>query len=119
MNDDVLQMLGDLPERLAKAPFRPSKYYDPPHEYVMTDSYGPGMFLWHDLRIALVSHGVIRPFYKSKQVWKYLDLPDGYSYWVMAQWLTPDWRERFDPFDNYAINRQKTEVATAGVWTRG
>ncbi len=75
--------------------------------------------LWHDTRNALAAHGVIRPFYKSKAVWKYLDLADGYTYWVMPQWLVPDWLEKFDPFDDYIINRQRTDVAKGGAWARG
>lgn len=116
MTPEMVAMLGDLPERLYATRFKATKQYDPPHEYFMTDSDPHGLFLWHDLRIALVQHGVIRPFYKSKKVWKYLDLPDGYTYWVMPEWLLPDWRDKFDPFDNYVINRQRTEVATAGRW---
>ena len=115
MIDDLL---GDLPERLAAAKFRKSKYYNPPHEYIMTSYDKSYTALWHDIRNALVAHGTVRPFYKSRAVWKYLDLADGYTYWIMAQWLTPDWLENYDPFDNYVINRQLTEVALRGEWAR-
>lgn len=113
---ETVALLGDLPERLAAAPFRKTKRYDPPHEYVMTFDDPERIALWHDLRSALVLYGIPRPFYKSRQTWKYLDLPDGYTYWVVAQWLRADWRERFDPSANYAINRQQTDIAIRGDW---
>lgn len=115
-NAQTVEMLGDLPDRLAAAPFRTTKRYDPPHEYLMTFDNPDRIALWHDLRTALTLYGITRPFYRSKQTWKYLDLPDGYTYWVMAQWLRPDWREKFDPTDNYVINRQRTDVAVTGRW---
>ena len=115
-NAQTVEMLGDLPDRLAAAPFRTTKRYDPPHEYLMTFDNPDRIALWHDLRTALTLYGITRQFYRSKQTWKYLDLPDGYTYWVMAQWLRPDWREKFDPTDNYVINRQRTDVAVTGRW---
>lgn len=115
---ETVDLLGDLPDRLANAPFRQTKRYDPPHEYLMTFDDPARRQLWHDLRSALVLYGIPRPFYKSRQTWKYLDLPDGYTYWVMAQWLRKDWVNKFDPTDNYVINRQLTEVAVFGRWTK-
>lgn len=103
---------------LATLPFRKTKTYDPPHEYVMSKSIPDGLQVWHRVRLALRQHGVVRPFYKSRQVWKYLDSPDGYTYWIMANWLTDDWERDFDPEDNYVINRQPTTVAKSGHWTR-
>lgn len=110
--------LNDLFERLTAARFRKSKSYDPPHEYIMTSYDDSYTALWHEIRVALVNHGIVRPFYKSRAVWKYLDGPDGYTYWIMPQWLVPDWENNFDPFDNYIINRQRTDVAKNGSWTK-
>ena len=114
----TIELLGDLPDRLVRAPFRATKRYDPPHEYLMTFDDPARIALWHDLRTALTLYGITRPFYKSRQVWKYLDMPDGYTYWVMPQWLRADWRDNFDPTDNYMINRQRTTVAVTGKWTK-
>jgi len=82
----------------------------------MSKSIPNGLAVWHRVRLASRDFGVIRPFYKSKQVWKYLDSPDGYTYWIMPKWLLPDWEQDFDPSDNYVINRQRTDVAKSGRW---
>jgi hypothetical protein len=108
--------LEDLFAQLSVLPFRPTKAYDPPHEYLMSKSIPDGLAVWHRVRLATRDYGVIRPFYKSNQVWKYLDAPDGYTYWIMPKWLLPDWQQHFDPSDNYVINRQRTDVAKSGRW---
>ncbi len=61
-------------------------------------------------------YGVERPFFDSKQRWLYLGLADGFTYWVMAQWVNPDWRDDFDATDNYVLNRMETEIATTREW---
>jgi len=65
--------------------------------------------LWLDMRQLIETQGTVRPFFKSKQIWKYIDLPDGFTYWVMPEWLTDDWDKRFDLNETYVLNRQETE----------
>ena len=100
-----------LMPRLAVAEFRTTVKYTGPleHQYLMTHFRHDYMSLWFDLREVISSEGVIRPFFKSKQVWKYVDLPDGFTYWVMPEWLTDGWEKRFDLSETYVLNRQQTE----------
>ena len=42
-------------------------------------------------------------------MWKYVDLPDGFTYWVMPEWVVDGWEERFHPDETYVLNRQETE----------
>jgi len=97
--------------RLAVAEFRNTVEYTGPleHQYLMTHFRHDYLPLWFDLRELISSEGVIRPFFKSNQIWKYVDLPDGFTYWVMPEWLTDGWDKRFDLSETYVLNRQQTE----------
>ena len=108
--------------RLAAADFRTTVEYTGPleHQYLMTHFGQDYLSLWLDMRELLATTGVVRPFFKSPQVWRYLDLsdgftyryldlPDGFTYWVMPEWVVDGWEERFDPDETYVLNRQETE----------
>ena len=101
----------DIMNRLEAARFTPTKRFDPPHEYIMTHfdraTYTP---LWHDMRRLIAEYGVVRPFFRSPQTWKYVDLSDGYTYWVMAEWITPHWEDTFKAHDSYVLNRKPQGV---------
>ena len=103
--------LEDLMQRLAAADFRTTVEYTGPleHQYVMTHFREDYLSLWLDMRKLIAVTGVVRPFLESGQVWKYVDLPDGYTYWVMPEWVIEGWEEHFDPADTYVLNRQETE----------
>ena len=103
--------LEDLMQRLAAADFRTTVEYTGPleHQYVMTHFREDYLSLWLDMRKLIAVTGVVRPFLESRQVWKYVDLPDGYTYWVMPEWVIEAWEEHFDPADTYVLNRQETE----------
>ena len=96
--------------RLAVAEFRTTVKYTGQleHQYLMTHFRHDYMSLWLDLRELLVLKGTIRPFFNSQQIWKYVDLTDGFTYWVMPEWLTDDWNKRFDLNETYVLNRQET-----------
>ena len=98
--------------RLAEANFRTTVKYTGAleHQYIMSKWREDYMALWHDMRELIATEGVIRPFFNSKQVWKYVDLPDGFTFWVMPAWVMVNWRDRFDPYDNYVLNRKKTSA---------
>ena len=103
--------LKDVMPRLAAADFRTTVEYTGPleHQYLMTHFREDYLPLWLDMRELLATTGIIRPFFKSRQVWKYVDLPDGFTYWVMPEWVVDGWEERFDPNETYVLNRQETE----------
>ena len=103
--------LEDVLPRLAAADFRTTVEYTGPleHQYLMTHFREDYLPLWLDMRELLATTGVIRPFFKSPQVWKYVDLPDGFTYWVMPEWIVDGWEEHFDPDATYVLNRQETE----------
>ena len=101
----------EIMPRLATAEFRTTVKYTGSleHQYIMThfrDDY-PG--LWLCMRELIATEGVVRPFFKSRQVWKYVDLPDGRTYWVMPEWVVDGWEKDFDPDDTYVLNRQLTD----------
>ncbi len=72
------------------------------HEWVMSRSFG--IDNWLMVRQAIQDHGEDRPFFKT--TFRYLD-HDGFSYWVMPAWTKSNWGTKFDPTDNYVLNRQK------------
>ena len=100
----------DLMQRLAAADFRTTVEYTGTleHQYVMTHFREDCTSLWLDMRELIATTGVIRPFLGSRQEWRYVDLPDGYTYWVMPEWVVDGWEEGFDPDDTYVLNRQET-----------
>jgi hypothetical protein len=61
------------------------------------------------MRELIATTGVVRPFRGSHEEWRYVDLPDGYTYWVMPEWVVDGWEEGFDPDDTYVLNRQETQ----------
>ena len=101
----------ELMRRLAAADFRTTVEYTGPleHQYVMTHFREDYPSLWFDMRELIATTGVVRPFLGSTRVWKYVDLPDGYTYWVMPEWVEDGWEEGFDPEDSYVLNRQETQ----------
>ena len=107
---DMATLKGVMP-RLAAADFRTTVEYTGPleHQYLMTHFREDYLSLWLDMRELLATPGIIRPFFKSRQVWKYVDLSDGFTYWVMPEWVVDEWEERFDPNETYVLNRQETE----------
>jgi hypothetical protein len=98
--------------RLAAADFRTTVEYTGPleHQYLMTHFRADYLSLWLDMRELIATTGIIRPFFDSHQVWKYVDLPDGFTYWVMPEWTLDQWEEHFDPVDTYVLNRQETRL---------
>ncbi len=100
----------DLMQRLAAADFRTTVEYTGPleHQYVMTHFREDYPSLWLDMRELIATTGVVRPFRGSREEWRYVDLPDGYTYWVMPEWAVDGWEEGFDPDDTYVLNRQET-----------
>ncbi len=82
-----MMTLNDLMPRLAAADFRTTVEYTGPleHQYLMTHFREDYLSLWLDMRELLATTGIIRPFFKSRQVWKYVDLPDGFTYWGSRQ----------------------------------
>ena len=98
--------IEDVLPRLATADFRTTVEYTGPleHQYLMTHFREDYLSLWLDMRELLATTGVIRPFFKSPQVWKYVDLPDGFTYWVMPEWVVDGWEERFHPDETYVLN---------------
>ena len=101
----------DVMPRLASADFRTTVKYTGPleHQYIMSHWRGDYLNLWLDMRELIATQGVVRPFFKSKQIWKYIDLPDGFTYWVMPEWTTENWKEAFNHDENHVLNRQETE----------
>ena len=112
--------MNEIIEGVKNVTFTKTKSYDPPHEYIVCQKQTTpeNMELWFKVRRLSEKQGVVRKFFKSPLDWKYLDLPDGYTYWVMAQWLQPNWRAKFQPYDTYILNRQDTKVAKSGEWTK-
>ena len=111
-DDRYIEMvtLEDVLPRLATAAFRTTVEYTGPleHQYLMTHFREDYLSLWLDMRELLATTGIIRPFFNSSQVWKYVDLPDGFTYWVMPEWVVDGWEEHFDPDETYVLNRQET-----------
>jgi len=101
----------DIMPRLASTNFRTTVKYTGAleHQYIMSHWRDDYLNLWLDMRQLIATQGVVRPFFKSKQIWKYVDLPDGFTYWVMPEWVTENWDEAFDHDDNHVLNRQETE----------
>ncbi len=101
----------DVMPRLASADFRTTVKYTGAleHQYIMSHWRDDYLNLWLDMRELIATQGVVRPFFKSKQIWKYVDLPDGFTYWVMPEWTTENWDEAFDHDENHVLNRQETE----------
>ena len=66
--------IEDVVPRLAAADFRTTVEYTGPleHQYLMTHFREDYLSLWLDMRELLATTGVIRPFFKSPQVWKYV-----------------------------------------------
>ena len=71
----------DVMPRLASADFRTTVKYTGPleHQYIMSHWRDDYLNLWLDMRELIATQGVVRPFFKSKQIWKYVDLPDGFT----------------------------------------
>ena len=70
--------------------------------------------LWLDMRELIATQGIVRTyqrskFFKSKRILKFIDLPDGFTYWVSPQWITDNWDEAFDPDGDYFLSRELTE----------
>ena len=102
----------DVMPRLASADFRTKGSSKYPHfqvESIQSHWRDDYLNLWLDMRELIVTQGVVRPFFKSKQIWKYVDLPDGFTYWVMPEWTAENWDEAFDHDENHVLNRQETE----------
>ena len=74
--------------------------------------------LWLDMRELIATQGVVRTapyqrnprskFFKSKRIYKFIDLPDSFTYWVSPQWVTDNWNEAFDPDGDYFLSRELT-----------
>lgn len=104
--------IEDAAARLAKVRFTTTKQYTGPleHQYIMTH-FQPGyMQLWYDMRALIVAEGEDRPFLNSRHHWRYLDMPDGWTYWVMPQWVADDWETHLKPSYSYVLNRKKTNA---------
>jgi len=106
-----LVTVEDVVSRLTSADFRTTVKYTGvlEHQYIMSHWRDDYLNLWLDMRQLISTQGVVRPFFKSKQIWKYVDLSDGFTYWVMPEWVTENWDEAFDNDGNHVLNRQETE----------
>ena len=97
--------------RLGDAEFRTTVQYTGPleHQYIMSHWESDYRPLWEDMRELIATEGVVRPFFKSKQVWKYVDLPDGFTYWVMPECLLSNWEYNVKVDNPQVLNRQRTD----------
>jgi hypothetical protein len=105
----------DVMPRLASADFRTTVKYTGPleHQYIMSHWRGDYLNLWLDMRELIATQGIVRTyqrskFFKSKRILKFIDLPDGFTYWVSSQWITDNWDEAFDPDGDYFLSREVT-----------
>ena len=107
----VVVAVEDVMERLGQARFRTTVQYTGPlaHEYIMSHWEFDYRGLWRDMRELIATQGVVRPFFKSKQVWKYVDLPDGFTYWVMPECVLPNWEYNVKANQPQVLNRQRTD----------
>jgi predicted phosphoadenosine phosphosulfate sulfurtransferase len=91
-------------------PFVEPEYFTP-HEYIISNWSEECARLWPDTRDALEMWGEARPFTMQTRQgprtvpWTYLDLSDGYTYWVMRKWVHPPPGWIYDPAEGYIINR--------------
>ena len=80
------------------------------HEWAMSNDFG--LRNWLVMRHIIDVYGEDRKFYNS--TFRYMDHND-YTYWVMPQWVKPNWADNFDYNDNYVLNRQRiTDETYAG-----
>ena len=110
---EALPGTRNVMKRLEEAGFRKSsstgQYANLPHEYIMSHYSDAHLVIWFQMRHLIALYGQDRPFFKSKKQWRYLDMPDGYSYWVMPDWVSDDWESKFIKSDNYVLNRMLTK----------
>ena len=107
----------DVMPRLASADFRTKGSSKYPHfqvESIQSHWREDYLNLWLDMRELIATQGIVRTyqrskFFKSKQILKFIDLPDGFTYWVSPQWVTDNWNEAFDPDGDYFLSRELTE----------
>lgn len=104
-NDEIEEIMP----RLNAARFRATSTLDPPHEYIMTHYRPEYVGLWHEMRRLILLYGEDRPFFKSRQRWRYLDMPDGYSYWIMPPLLKDDYRDFMKRHPRQVLNRTRTD----------
>lgn len=104
-NDEVV--LKPVMERVERIRFTPTSRKgqytgDLAHEWAMSHEFG--LDVWLIVRKLIEEYGEDRPFFRT--TFRYLDWK-GFTYWVMPAWVKPDWQDRFDPSDNYVLNRQR------------
>ena len=111
----------DVMPRLASADFRTKGSSKYPHfqvESIQSHWRDDYLNLWLDMRELIATQGVVRTapyqrnprskFFKIKRILKFIDLPDGFTYWVSSQWITDNWDEAFDPDGDYFLSREVT-----------
>lgn len=101
--------VDEIMPRLAAAKFRRTSTLEPAHEYIMTHYRPEYLQLWFDMRQLILTIGEDRPFFKSRQQWRYLDLPDNYSYWIMPPLLKDDYRDFMKRHPQQVLNRTVTK----------
>ncbi len=106
----------DVMPRLTSADFRTKgspKYRHFQVESIQSHWREDYLNLWLDMRELIATQGIVRTyqrskFFKSKRILKFIDLPDGFTYWVSSQWITDNWDEAFDPDGDYFLSRELT-----------
>lgn len=102
--EHVIQPVMSRVERIRFTPTSRKGHYtgELAHEWAMSHDFGTDM--WLIVREMIALYGEDRPFFRT--TFRYLDWK-GYTYWVMPTWVKPDWYDKFDPDDNYVLNRQR------------
>ena len=79
-----------------------------PHQFTLSSDSDHAAQSWLIMRAAVVHLGDDRAFIRGRtnQMWRYLDLPDGYTYWVMRAWINPPPSWQYDPAEGYVLNRK-------------
>lgn len=97
-----------LAERMAELTWHRA-YAAGRHEFAVSTDSDLAADMWQIMRSAIAHAGEDRPFVRgnTRQVWRYLDLPDGYTYWVMRQWISPPPGWVYDPTEGYVLNRKR------------
>lgn len=97
----------DLPSLASTLHWRPGKAGGE-HQWTLSNDNPHTLDAWHTFRTNISLHGEDRPFYRT--TFRYLDLPDGWTYWVMAKWIphTRPLTEGDPATVAYVLNRKRT-----------
>ena len=83
-------------------------------QYIQTHWRDDYLNLWLDMRQLIATQGFVRAAYRQDPIEKlsgvprkFINLPDGFTYWVSPALFSDNWDKAFDPDGNYSLYRKR------------